>query len=237
MSSAAAAEQLRNDVCTISRSTICRELKKPVETDKCRYTHVGIDDFALRRGHTDGTCMVHHETHTAIDMIPTRDPEEVTPWLKTWKSLRLVTRDGSRTYRAAIRSAHPSCVQTADRFHLVKNVLEGADKTVRSMLPRKVVLSDSTEAGDTAEKQAETELLTESGCGRRDRASGRGSCAGILYSQIGKYPGLDCRPVRKNCDKDGPIPAENAPVSWTRSVQGQLRCSMKENVSLRFLKS
>lgn len=177
--------------------------KKTVEIDKARYTDVGIDDFAIRRGHSYGTCMVDHKTHAVIDMIPTRDLEETDQWLRTWKNLELVTRDGSFTYRAAIRNAHPSCTQVADRFHLLKNVLDGADSTIRSMLPSKVRLCCSEAPAKNAETSTEAKPLTQSEYQRQERAleARKLHNAGMSYSQIGSYLGLDRKTVQKYCSE------------------------------------
>lgn len=187
-----------------ARVQFAESLKKTVEIDKDRYTHVGIDDFAIRRGHTYGTCMIDHETHAVIDMIPTRDQEEVSAWLMTWKNLKLVTRDGSYIYRAAIQSAHPSCIQVADRFHLLKNVLDGAERTIRNMLPGKVRLSNNEAAADGTGTQTGTEPLTASEHQRQARAmeSRRLHLAGVSYSQIAKHLGLDRKTVKKYCEAD-----------------------------------
>ena len=227
MSSVSATQQLRNGVCPIGKSTICREIqKRSIEPEKDRYTHIGIDDFAIRRGHTYGTCMVDQTTHAVIDMVPTRDLNEVADWLKSWTNLELVTRDGSSTYRAAITCAHPSCIQVADRFHLVKNVLEGAEKTIQGMLPRKIVLSDCKSAdGEAAEDKAEslsvTEPMTESECRRLERAEEARKLhrAGMSNLQIARYLGLDPKTVRKYCDE----------AFTPRFCSGRKRPSMLDN--------
>lgn len=180
------------------------KLKKTVEIDKDRYTHVGLDDFAIRRGHTYGTCLVDHETHAVIDMVPTRELQEVMEWLTSWKNPELVTRDGSHAYRAAIRGAHPSCIQAADRFHLAGNVLDSANRTIRSLIPGKVVLSRSSAIADMAEEQQESAPLTESESRRRDRAAKalKMHRAGLTYVQIAQLLSLDRKTVRKYCRED-----------------------------------
>jgi len=66
--------------------------------------------------------MVDMKTHRILDMINSREYEAVRNWLKTYKNLRIVSRDGSITYHNAITDAHPDAIQVSDRFHLLKNL-------------------------------------------------------------------------------------------------------------------
>ena len=80
---------------------------------------VCIDDFAIKKRESYGTIMVDIETHRVIDLIPSRECNDVVEWLKTYPNLKVVSRDGSITYRNAITKAHPEAVQVSDRFHLL----------------------------------------------------------------------------------------------------------------------
>jgi transposase len=81
---------------------------------------VCIDDFALKKRQRYGTVMVDYETHKIIDMIESREGQDVELWLKQYPNLKVVSRDGSTTYASAITAAHPKAMQVSDRFHLVK---------------------------------------------------------------------------------------------------------------------
>jgi len=85
---------------------------------------VCIDDFAIKKRETYGTVMVDIETRKIIDMIPSREYEDVKDWLKTYPNIELVSRDGSTTYRKAINDALPDAIQVSDRFHLFKNLTD-----------------------------------------------------------------------------------------------------------------
>jgi transposase len=102
-------------IANVGKNTICNLLKnKEVIIDKSIITKVCIDDFAIKKRQTYGTIM--------IDMIFSREVNEVTNWLKTYPNIQIVSRDGSVTYNNAISSAHPKAVQISDRFHLLKNL-------------------------------------------------------------------------------------------------------------------
>jgi len=62
------------------------------------------------------------DTHQVIDLIGSRDGEDVISWLKTFPNLELVSRDGSITYAHSIAEAHPKAIQISDRFHLFQNL-------------------------------------------------------------------------------------------------------------------
>ena len=68
--------------------------------------------------------MVDIESHKIIDIIESRDLDEVIKWLKTYKNLQVISRDGSITYKNAIATAHPLAIQVSDRFHLLKNLTD-----------------------------------------------------------------------------------------------------------------
>jgi len=89
-------------------------------------TTVCIDDFAMKKRQRYGTVMVDIETHKIVDMIESREAEDVSRWLAEYSNLRVVVRDGSQQYAAAITEAHPGAMQISDRFHLVKNLCDRA---------------------------------------------------------------------------------------------------------------
>src|SRR5713226_1598460 len=107
-----------------SPTTILRRIMAlplpPVET----VTHLGIDDFALRRGRTYGTVLVDLRLHKVIDLLPDRKAETAKAWMQARPEIELVSRDRGGDYAAAARQGAPQAIQTADRFHLCKNLTE-----------------------------------------------------------------------------------------------------------------
>jgi len=92
---------------------------------------VCIDDFAIKKRETYGTVMVNIETRKIIDMIPSREYDDVKEWLETYPNIELVSRDGSATYRKAINDALPNAIQVSDRFHLFKNLTDYAKEYLK----------------------------------------------------------------------------------------------------------
>jgi len=97
-------------------------------------TKICIDDFALKKLHTYGTVMIDIESRRIIDMIPSRDAEEVKAWLEAFPNITVVSRDGSNTYRNAISEALPGAVQVSDRFHLLKNLVDYSKEYLKKEL-------------------------------------------------------------------------------------------------------
>jgi transposase len=85
---------------------------------------LGIDDFSLRRGDRYGTILVNLETHRPLDLLPDRTADAVLPWLKSHPEIEVVSRDRASAYADAATKALPHATQTADRFHLCKNLRE-----------------------------------------------------------------------------------------------------------------
>ncbi|PFE06081.1 hypothetical protein CN307_32980 [Bacillus cereus] len=70
--------------------------------DKNQITKVCIDDFSIKKRQRYGTIMVDIETHKIIDLIPSRDLEDVIAWLKTFPNFEIFSSDGSIPFRNAI---------------------------------------------------------------------------------------------------------------------------------------
>lgn len=99
--------------------------------------------------------MVNHATNKAVDVLDSRDVETVSEWLKNFKNLKIVTRDGSQAYKSAITKANPEIIQVADRFHLEKNVSEAIVSELKTKLPEKITINKNTEKVEKEVKQKE----------------------------------------------------------------------------------
>jgi len=105
-------------------------------------TKVCIDDFALKKREKYATVMIDIDTHKIIDMIASRELNDVTKWLKSYPNLSVVSRDGSLTYRNAITKSHPEAIQVSDRFHILKNLTTYCKDFLKKHLKSKVIVDE-----------------------------------------------------------------------------------------------
>lgn len=118
-------------------------------------SHLGIDDFALRRGRTYGTVLVDLIRHKAIDLLPDRKAETAKAWMQAHAEIELVSRDRGGDYATAASQGAPQAVQTADRFHLCKNLTEAVEKAL-ARCRAEIRKSQKTERKSAKEAELET---------------------------------------------------------------------------------
>ena len=94
-----------------------------------------IDDFAFRKGQRYGSVLVDIETRNVVDILNSREYDDVKRWLDGFPNLEIVSRDGSITYKKAISDAHENAIQISDRFHLLKNLTEYAKGYIKRKIP------------------------------------------------------------------------------------------------------
>ncbi len=49
----------------------------------------------FRKRQTYGTIMVDIDTHRVVDLLASREVEDVAEWLRSYPNIRIVSRDGS----------------------------------------------------------------------------------------------------------------------------------------------
>jgi transposase len=126
-------------------------------------SHLGIDDFALRRGRTYGTVLVDLTHHQVIDLLPDRKAETAQAWIETHPEIELISRDRGGDYAAAARLGAPQATQTADRFHLCKNLTEAVEKALarcRAKLRKDQKAKEKTPEAASPEEPAPPSLTT-----------------------------------------------------------------------------
>ena len=110
-----------------SRHTILRRIMALPTEPVGKVPQIGIDDFSFRRGRKFGTIVVDLQTRKVLDVLPDRTADTSAAWMSTHPEIELVSRDRGGDYAAAARKAVPGATQTADRFHLLKNLGEALE--------------------------------------------------------------------------------------------------------------
>jgi len=103
---------------------------------------VGIDDVAIRKGQRYATAIYDIKDHSLIALLEDRDAGTLKEWLKHHKKINLVTRDRLSGYASAISEILPDCVQVADRFHLLANLIEKMRDIFREAIPEEIFIKD-----------------------------------------------------------------------------------------------
>ncbi|MBA3822945.1 MAG: ISL3 family transposase [Ktedonobacterales bacterium] len=119
----------------VSWLTMVRRMLSDAAPAAATVLHLGIDDFAFRRGHNYGSLLVDLDTHTLLDLLPDRSAETATTWLQSHPEIVLVSRDRGGTYALAAQRALPHAQQVADRFHLVKNLADALEPIFARLWP------------------------------------------------------------------------------------------------------
>ncbi|MFG2848581.1 ISL3 family transposase [Kitasatospora sp. NPDC048296] len=166
---------------------------------------LGVDDFALKKGHVYGTILLDMETGERVDVLPDRTAETFTAWLREHPGAEIVCRDRASAYAEAVRSACPDATQVADRFHLWKNLCEAVEKCVAEH--RKCLVEPSDEAassvtGGKVDTEADDTSVLEEGLRaikRRERHTAVHALydKGVSIEAIAKTLGLDRKTVRR----------------------------------------
>jgi transposase len=121
----------------VSPDTLLRRLRQSSPVKPATPRVIGVDDFAFGRGQRYGTLLVDLERNCPIDLLPDREAERLSAWLKAHPGIEVVTRDRYRAYARGITEGAPVAIQVADRWHLLKNLREALEQLLKRVLPTK----------------------------------------------------------------------------------------------------
>ncbi len=148
--------------------------------------------------------MIDAKTNRLIDMLESRDTEDVIKWLKEYKNIKVVVRDGSIGYRAAINVAHSKVMQVNDRFHLIKNLVKSITKSLQRTITGRIEIPLTS-----PDAKLRHEYLFEMTRRERIIEAKRLRKKGYSYKRIATQLQVSATTATKYCNmKDSDIPKE-----------------------------
>jgi transposase len=106
-----------------SDDTVLRRLKEEADWSvPTEIRHLGVDDWAWRKGQEYGTILVNLDLHRVADLLPDRSTESLSEWLQQRRGIATIARDRCGLYAEGATLGAPNAQQVADRFHLILNL-------------------------------------------------------------------------------------------------------------------
>jgi len=140
--------------------------------------------------------MIDADSGRIIDMIESRESDEVAEWLSKFPNVKIVSRDGSQTYASAITKGLPEAIQVSDRFHLLKNLIDAANKYFQRIFQGRVPIPL------TSESEQQRQILSLGTKEEKSRLLKTLYNEGRTVSEIQSVTGMTGETVRKYLELD-----------------------------------
>jgi transposase len=173
-----------------SRNTLLRLVRRTALPSVATPAALGVDDWALRKGHVYGTVLVDLEQHRPVALLPDREAGTLAAWLREHPGIAVLARDRAGAYAKGARDGAPGAVQVADRFHLLQNLAEALElaftahardlRAVEQARHKAATAEQGTVPLPLSEPQTTARLL---GAERRERRLARHGQVWALYRQ------------------------------------------------------
>jgi transposase len=120
----------------LEKRGLSQEPEHPLPTP----TFLGIDEFAVRKGHRYATILCDLTSREVLEVSPGRKLEDVIPLLQRLKEpqqVKAVSMDMSASFRPAVQSCLPQAQIVVDHFHVIQHVGNAFRKVVSSWAHQK----------------------------------------------------------------------------------------------------
>jgi transposase len=186
--------------CPASRSTLLRLIRALPDPAAAVPRVLGVDDFALRRGHVYGTVLVDIETRRPVDLLDERSAESFQAWLDSHPGAEVICRDRGGCYAEGAARGAPLAVQVADRWHLLHNLADAVERATarhRSCLRDEAAEPETTRPGTIPAVPAALEGQRVRKTRERHAAVRAAVARGLTITQISRDLDLDRKTVRR----------------------------------------
>jgi transposase len=112
----------------VGGDTLLRRLGRGSSAPVAAPRVLGVDDWAWRRGDRYGTVLVDLETRRPVDLLPERTAAVLEQWLKAHPGVEVIARDRATEYARGASLGAPDATQVLDRWHLLRNAREVAER-------------------------------------------------------------------------------------------------------------
>jgi transposase len=188
----------------VGRMTLLRLLRALPLPAVPALTVLGVDDFALRRGHRYGTVLVDMATHHVIDVLDDRSADTLAAWLSDHPGIEVICRDRAGAYADGATRGAPAATQVADRWHLLHNLSDAVNKAVtqhrRCLQPPPPTPTEPTTSTEPAALEGWRAQRTRT----RHAEIQALRAQGLVVYVIARRLGLDPKTVRRYADAPDP---------------------------------
>ena len=136
----------------VSHDSVNRMLSQISVEDEPDIDFIGVDDVCLRKGQTYHTVIYDGNDHHLLAILDGRDGAALKDWLRQHPGIKVVARDRAGAYAAAIREVLPDCIQIADRFHLLQNLITYLKELFKAEMPKQVFIRNNEVMEEEPEK-------------------------------------------------------------------------------------